>query len=92
MLNRPEITARIDLQRKVALFRRLRYDALWVQGALDCSGSFPDPKDDFLLSGALEGEAEFILTWDAALLKTSESRGVRILSSESFIPLILRLR
>ena len=66
--NRPEMNTRFDPQRKLALFRRLRQDAIWTPGALDAKGLLADPRDDFLMSAALEVEAEFIVTWDSALL------------------------
>src|SRR3990172_12244667 len=58
--NRPEVKTRIDPHRKLALFRRLRQDAIWTTGIIAASGSLSDPEDDFLMSAALEAEAEFL--------------------------------
>ena len=80
VLNRPEVAFKVDSQRKLALIRRLRYDAFWVEGKIDAAGSLP-----FLISTALEAGAEYILTWDNKLLTS-----VRLLSPDQFIPLVIR--
>lgn len=88
VLNRPEVAFKVDSQRKLALIRRLRYDAFWVEGKIDAAGSLPDLEDDFpLISTALEAGAEYILTWDNKLLTS-----VRLLSPDQFIPLVIRRR
>jgi len=92
VLNRPEIAPRIDLQRKIALLRRLRYDALWTSSTVDTSGMLPDPNDDFLLSAALEVDAAFIVTWDTTLLAVCNCRGVQIATPDQFISLIVSSR
>jgi hypothetical protein len=92
VLNRPEIAPRIDLQRKIALLRRLRYDALWTSSTVDTSGMLPDPNDDFLLSAALEVDAAFIVTWDTTLLAVGNCRGVQIATPDQFISLIVSSR
>ena len=92
VLNREDISPHVDGQRKLALFRRLRYDAIWTTGTVVASGELPDPGDDFLLSSALEAEAEFIVTWGASLLEHGSSQGIQILSPDQFISLIVRMR
>lgn len=92
VLNRPEIGSKVEQQRKLALFRRLRYDAIWTAGEWEAQGSLPDPEDEILVSAALETKAEFILSWDTALLNQGESRGVRIISPDQFISLVIRSR
>ena len=57
VLSRPEISRRVDPHRKLALFRRLRQEAIWTTGIVDASGSLSDPEDDFLMSAALEAFA-----------------------------------
>ncbi|OGO62687.1 MAG: hypothetical protein A2Z45_00590 [Chloroflexi bacterium RBG_19FT_COMBO_55_16] len=92
VLNRHNISPHVDGQRKLALFRRLRFDAIWTAGTVIASGELPDPGDDFLLTAALEAEAEFIVTWDARLLEHGGSRGVQIISPDQFISLIVRMK
>ena len=90
VLSRADISPHIDGQRKLALFRRLRYDAIWTAGRVVASGELPDPGDNFLLSAALEAEAEFIVTWDACLLEHGRSRGTQIISPDQLISYIVR--
>ncbi len=92
VLNRGDISSHVDRQRNLALFRRLRYDAIWTAGMVIASGELPDPGDDFLLSAALEAEAEFIVTWDASLLEHGSSQGIQIISPDHFISLIVRMK
>jgi predicted nucleic acid-binding protein len=86
------VKTRIDLQRKLALFRRLRQDAIWTTGAIEAHGLLADPQDDFLMSAALEVEAEFIVTWDSLLLDQKNCQGVKIISPDPFISLLVRMR
>ena len=44
-----------------------------------------DPKDDMLLELAISGEAHFIVTGDADLLRMSVFRGVRILTPATYL-------
>ena len=92
VLNRPEIRGRVDAQRKLALFRRLRHDAIWTTGAVDARGTLADPTDDFLMSAALEADARFIVTWDNQLIQQKSCRGVQLVSPEQFISFVVRMR
>jgi putative PIN family toxin of toxin-antitoxin system len=73
--NQPRVKTHIDPQRKLALFRRLRQDAIWITEAIEAQGLPADPADDFLMSAALEAEAEFIVTWDSLLLDQKKLPG-----------------
>jgi putative PIN family toxin of toxin-antitoxin system len=92
VLNRPEIQGRVDAQRKLALFRRLRHDAIWTTGAVDARGALGDPADDFLVSAALEADAEFIVTWDNRLIQQKSCQGVQLVSPDQFISFIIKIR
>lgn len=92
VLGRAEVEGKIDPQRKLALFRRLRQDALWTSGAPLAHGMLVDAADDFLLDAALEANAEFIVTWDSALLNQKSCQGVQIISPDQFTSLVVRLR
>ena len=87
--NRPELKMRIDPQRKLALLRRLRQDAIWTKGAIEAQDLLADPQDDFLMSAALEASAEAIVTWDSVLLDQKSCQGVRIISPDQFISMII---
>ena len=90
VLNRSEPLLHVDPQRKLALFRRLRNDAVWVSGSLDASGSLPDPHDDFLIAAAQEASASWLVTWDKALLNKTTSRQIGIINPDQFISLLIR--
>lgn len=92
VLSRPEIAKRVQEQRKLALFRRLRDDAQWMQGKINANGFLPDPGDDILMAAALEAEAELITTKDKDLLNLGSCKGVRIIHPDQFISLIVRSR
>jgi len=90
VMERPEIAPKVEVQRRMALFYRLRHDALWTAGSLDTEGALADPDDDFLLSAALEREAQFIVTWDGKLLEQGNCQGVQIVTPDQFIALLVR--
>lgn len=81
---------RLNTQRSLALLRRLRDDAIWVEGSRRAAG-LRDVEDDFLLAAALESEAAFIVTWDQRLLDQASCQGVRLIDPEQFISLIMRM-
>ncbi len=56
-----------------------------VSGALALKGVAPDPADDKIISCAIEGEAQFIVTGDKALQKLKEYRSIKIINAEQFI-------
>jgi predicted nucleic acid-binding protein len=49
-----------------------------------------DPDDDILLVAALESSAEFIVTRDKELLKQGNCQGIRIVSLDQFIAILVR--
>jgi hypothetical protein len=49
-----------------------------------------DPKDNFLLEVALEGQVDYLVTGDDDLLVMDSSRGTRILSPADFRKVLLR--
>lgn len=88
--DRPYIAVRIDPQRKLALLRRLRHDVVWVDGSNEAVG-LDDPEDNILLSAALDGRCDFIVTWDKTLLRQKMCQGVRIINPDQFVSLIVRM-
>ena len=88
--SRPNISSRINPDVRLSLLRQLRQQAIWTPGEKDAEGTTPDPKDDMLVSAALESEAEFIVTWDKALSETQTSGTVRFINPEQFVALLMR--
>ena len=56
-----------------------------VSGELALKGIAPDPGDDKVISCAVEGEADFIVTGDKSLQQLKEYRGIKIINAEQFI-------
>ncbi len=90
ILQRPHIASRLDTTRQITLLSRLRHGAIWTPGTLDTSGATPDPDDDKLVSAALETGAEYIITWDSALLVQGAYNNIRIVTPEQFISIVVR--
>ena len=88
VLQRPKVARYVDNQRKLALFCRLQYDAIWTGDSIDASGALPDPEDEFLIAAALEAEAGWLVTWDKTLLAVKTFRLVQIVSPDHFIPVV----
>lgn len=61
---------------------------MWTPGELDASGATPDPKDDMLVSTALETGAQYVVTWDAALLSQVTRDDLRLVTPEELIALV----
>ena len=57
----------------------------YVSGELALKGVAPDPSDDKIISCAIEGEAQFIVTGDKALQQLKEYQGIKIINAEQFI-------
>jgi putative PIN family toxin of toxin-antitoxin system len=89
VIDRPAVRKRLDPSRSLALLRRLRDDAIWVKGTTLAAG-LNDPQDNFLLSAALESQAEFIVTWDQVLLDQKTCQGVRIVNPDQFTSLVVQ--
>jgi putative PIN family toxin of toxin-antitoxin system len=88
VLSREHIATKIAPEKQRALLRRLRQDALWFPGEFDATGILPDPGDDILMSAAMEANAAYIVTWDAALI--GEYRGVQIIDPDVFVSILIR--
>jgi len=59
-----------------------------VSGELALKGVAPDPGDDKIISCAIEGEAQFIVTGDKALWQLKEYQGIKIINAEEFIKVL----
>jgi hypothetical protein len=59
-----------------------------VSGELALKNVAPDPGDDKIISCAIEGEAQFIVTGDKALQEVKEYQCVKIISAQQFISVL----
>lgn len=74
-----------DIQTVLAL---LWSQAQVTQGALEMTGVAPHQEDDKLISCAVEGEADFIVTGDKPFQARGEFEGIRIISPRLFLELL----
>lgn len=74
--------AESDIQ---AFVLALLYAGSCVSGTVALRGVAPDPGDDKIISCAVEGEAQFIVTGDKALQQLQEYDGIKIINAEQFI-------
>jgi len=68
----------------------LQHDAVQVAGVPTERVILDDPKDDFLIACAIEGNAEYIVSGDEHLLELGRYRGVEILRPRDFVERVLR--
>jgi putative PIN family toxin of toxin-antitoxin system len=66
----------------------LAHQAHCVAGRLVLNDVAPDPGDDKIISCAVEGKADFIVTGDKRLQELGEYQGIRIVNAESFIGIL----
>ena len=66
----------------------LQYEAMQVTGTV-IQRMLADPKDDFLLACAVEGDAEYLISGDEHLLQLGEYQGVKIVTPREFVMKVL---
>lgn len=59
-----------------------------TSGAEIASGVSPDPGDDMVLSCAVEGKADFIVSGDRDLTELEDYQGIRIVTPAAFVKLL----
>lgn len=87
VLSYPRIARRLNVsETEMAVFiGQLLSRAVIAPGALDLPGVTRDPKDDFIVACAVEGEAQLIVSGDQDLLALGQYAGIRILSPRAFL-------
>ncbi|MGB9776333.1 MAG: putative toxin-antitoxin system toxin component, PIN family [Anaerolineae bacterium] len=83
-LEKPALRERIRPEAAIALLEALEKDALMTPGCLELSGVTPDPDDDAVISCAVEGDADYIVSRDMHLLRLGEYEGIRIIDPTEF--------
>ena len=63
----------------------LTHQANCVAGRLILREVAPDPGDDKIISCAVEGEADLIVTGDKALQRLGEYHGIKLINAKAFI-------
>jgi uncharacterized protein len=70
-----------------AVFRIMRVAHI-TPGAVNVEGVAADPSDDMFLAGALEGQADYIISGDHHLTDLKDYQGIRIMAPSAFIRLM----
>lgn len=86
-LEKPRLRQRIRPEAAGALLEVLTEDAIHTPGDLELRGVTPDPDDDKVVSCAVEGDADVIVSRDAHLLGLKEYEGIRIVEPAEFVQL-----
>lgn len=91
VIQRPHITKKYRelatrIQR-ISIF--LRHDTIRVDGTPTKRVVLDDPKDDFIIAGAIEGKAHYIVSGDEHLLQLGKYRGIKILTPRDFVVNVL---
>lgn len=84
-LEKPRLRQRVRPEAAQALLEALAEDAILTPGDLELPGVTPDPDDDAVVSCAIEGDADYIVSRDAHLLGLGEYEGVRVVEPAEFV-------
>ncbi|MEK7354547.1 MAG: putative toxin-antitoxin system toxin component, PIN family [Chloroflexota bacterium] len=71
-----------------AFILTLRHETDCTAGKLALKDIASDPDDDKIISCAVEGKADFIITGDKGLLQLREYQGIKIINAEAFIGIL----
>jgi len=90
VLTYPRIARRVRLEEAELglLLAALLSQAEVVPGALQLPGLTRDPKDGAVVSCAVEGEADFIVSGDQDLLVLTKYEGIRVIAPREFVELL----
>ena len=89
-LREPYFRARLTQEEVEAAVRALRRRSRVVELTNCVSGVASHPEDDVVLSTALSGRADFLVTGDSALRELGEFRGTIVLSPRAFLQVLPR--
>ena len=87
-LKKANLRQRIRPEAAGALLEALAEEAIHTPGALELRGVTPDPDDDRVVSCAVEGNADIIVSRDAHLLGLKEYEGIRVVEPAEFVRLL----
>ena len=90
VLSYPRITERLRLDEEelVAILDALLSKAEVTSGRLHLPGITRDPKDDFVVACAKEGEADYIVSGDQDLLVLGEYEGIQVVTPRQFVEIL----
>lgn len=90
VLTYPRIAQRLCVAEEelITILTALRTCAHIVPGKLELPGVTRDPKDDWLIACAVEGEADYIVSGDEDLLALGEYGSIRIVTPRQFVDML----
>lgn len=83
-LKKPQLRPHIRSEAAQALLEAMAEDAHLISGDLQLQGVTLDPDDDAVVSCAIEGDVDYIVSGDAHLLNLGEYEGIRIVTPAAF--------
>jgi putative PIN family toxin of toxin-antitoxin system len=81
---RPQVTA----ENRTQYLKGLRATATIVRGGTDVAVELGDQKDKAILSCAVEGQADYVVTGDPHLLRLGSLAEIRIVTPEEFLRIL----
>jgi hypothetical protein len=94
VLSYPRISERLRLDEEelAATLAALLSKAEVTSGQLRLPGVTRDPKDDFVVACAKEGEADYIVSGDQDLLVLGEYEGIQVITLRQFVEILAPLK
>lgn len=91
VLSYPRITERLRLDEEelAAVLAALLSKAEVTSGWLRLPGVTRDPKDDFVVACAKEGEADYIVSGDQDLLVLGKYEGIQVVTPHQFVEILM---
>lgn len=87
VLQRPQLRTRMMADPQ-PLLDVVEADTEQIPGQLVLEGVCRDPKDAIFIACAVEGEADYIVSWDKDLLDLGEYQGIKIVRAEAFVAVL----
>ena len=87
VLRRPYLRAKM-IANPQPLLDVVEVDTERIPGQLVLEDVCRDPKDAMFIACAVEGEADFIVSWDKDLLDLGEYQGIKIIRAEAFVAIL----
>jgi predicted nucleic acid-binding protein len=66
----------------------IELDTEQTSGQLILNGVCRDPKDEIFIACAVEGEADYIVSWDKDLLDLGQYQGIKMVRAETFVAIL----
>ena len=87
VLQRPRLRAKMIADPQ-PLIDVIEADTEQTPGQLILAGVCRDPKDEIFFACAVEGKADYIVSWDKDLLDLGEYQSIKIVRAEAFVAIL----